>query len=242
MKQMRRSTAPESTAGIGAPEISRNEENALPHERFKPPLPRFAVCVSASVKKILLLAALLFCASTASAAEAHPREADGTPPNILIAYFSLSGNTRLIARDIQKMTGGDLFEIRPVHRYGPDFDTAVEQARQELAEHARPPLQEHVADITRYDVVFVGFPNWVGTMPMPVFTFLEQHDLSGKIIVPFCTHGTSGPSNTIQDLKSLNLHAEIRDHIAIYRNDVRDAEPRVRAWLDGLGYLKKEAS
>lgn len=187
---------------------------------------------------MLLLSLTAVVVAAAPSPAGQPAPPSQRAPNILIAYFSLSGNTRLIARDIQKMTGGDLFEIRPVHSYGPDFDTAVEQARRELAEQARPPLQEHVDDMARYDVVFVGFPNWVGTMPMPVFTFLEQHDFRGKTIVPFCTHGTSGPSNTVRDLKALNLHAAVRQHIAIYRNDVHSAEDRVRAWLKELGYLK----
>ena len=156
---------------------------------------------------------------------------------ILIAYFSLSGNTRLIAHDIQKMIGGDLFEIKAVRQYGPDFDTAVEQAREELRNNARPELQAKIPNIQDYDSIFVGFPNWVGTMPMAVFSFLEQHNFSGKTIVPFCTHGTSGVSNTVTDLKKLNLQATIREHIAFYRNDVKDAEVPVRNWLRNLGYL-----
>lgn len=116
----------------------------------------------------------------------------------------------------------------------------MEQARQELREQARPKLKENISDMSRYDVVFVGFPNWVGTMPMPVFSFLEQHDFRGKTIVPFCTHGTSGPANTINDLKALPLHATVRDALSVYRNDVRDAEGRVRAWLKDLGYLKED--
>ena len=72
---------------------------------------------------------------------------------------------------------------------------------------------------------------------MAVFSFLEQHDFTGKTLVPFCTHGTSGISNTISDLKKLNLHAEIREHIDFYRNDVKNAEEPVRNWLRELGYL-----
>lgn len=194
---------------------------------------RFRIALSCA------LAVLLFCASAIVAPNAEAAAAPA--PKILIAFFSLTGNTRLIARDIQKMTGGDLFEIRPVHGYGPDFDGAVEQARRELRENARPPLKETVSDIRSYDVVFVGFPNWVGTMPMPVFTFLEGHDLAGKTIVPFCTHGTSGPSNTFRDLAALPLHAVVLEGLAVYRNDVRSAEGRVRKWLHDLGYLKDEA-
>lgn len=162
-------------------------------------------------------------------------------PRILIAYFSLSGNTRVIARDIQKMTGGDLFEITPVKGYGPDFESALEQARAEFKMRARPQLKTRVADIDAYDVIFIGFPNWVGTMPMPVFSFLEQYDFSGKTLVPFCTHGTSGISDTISDLKKLPIKADIRDYIDFYRDEIKDADIRLRKWLGEPGYLKKDA-
>lgn len=194
-------------------------------------------------KAFLLKAALMLTFLCSSTFAAHAQQSgyvseQTSRPRILIAYFSLTGNTRLIAHDIQSMVGGDLFAIETVRQYGPDFDTAVEQAREELRNHARPELQEKVDNMQDYDIVFVGFPNWVGTMPMAMFTFLEQHDFSGKTIVPFCTHGTSGISDTISDLKKLNLQATIQEHIAIYRNDVRDAKATVREWLRGLGYLR----
>lgn len=190
------------------------------------------------LKGALALLCILFSMSVTHAQQSGNNSEPNSRPRILIAYFSLTGNTRLIAHDIQEMVGGDLFAIKAVRQYGPDFDTAVEQAREELRTAARPELQAKVANMQDYDTVFVGFPNWVGTMPMAMFTFLEQHDFSGKTIVPFCTHGTSGISNTINDLKELNLHANVREHIAIYRNDVRDAQETVRGWLRGLGYLR----
>lgn len=190
------------------------------------------------LKGTLALLCILFSMSVTHAQQSGNNSEPNSRPRILIAYFSLTGNTRLIAHDIQEMVGGDLFAIKAVRQYGPDFDTAVEQAREELRTAARPELQAKVANMQDYDTVFVGFPNWVGTMPMAMFTFLEQHDFSGKTIVPFCTHGTSGISNTINDLKELNLHANVREHIAIYRNDVRDAQETVRGWLRGLGYLR----
>lgn len=190
------------------------------------------------LKGTLALLCILFSMSVTHAQQSGNNSEPNSRPRILIAYFSLTGNTRLIAHDIQEMVGGDLFAIKAVRQYGPDFDTAVEQAREELRTAARPELQAKVANMQDYDTVFVGFPNWVGTMPMAMFTFLEQHDFSGKTIVPFCTHGTSGISNTISDLKGLNLHANVREHIAIYRNDVRDAQETVRGWLRGLGYLR----
>lgn len=189
------------------------------------------------MKKLLLILTLALCGAVSAHAQQNIDSGAVSRPRILIAYFSMSGNTRLIAQDIQRMMGGDLFEIKAVREYGPDFDSAVEQAREELRTGARPELRAKVSSMQDYDVVFVGFPNWVGAMPMAVFSFLEQHDFRGKTIVPFCTHGTSGISNTITDLKKLNLHAKIREHIAFYRNDVRDAEESVRTWLRGLGYL-----
>ena len=188
-------------------------------------------------KFILILVLTMVYAVSAHAQQNNNVGSAASHSRILVAYFSMSGNTRLIAHDIQRMTGGDLFEIKTVREYGPDFDSAVEQAREELRNDARPELQVKVANMQDYDVVFVGFPNWVGTMPMAVFSFLEQHDFTGKTLVPFCTHGTSGISNTISDLKKLNLHAEIREHIDFYRNDVKNAEESVRNWLRELGYL-----
>ena len=190
------------------------------------------------MKKIfLILALVMVCAMNAYAQKNSGSDSAVSSPRILVAYFSMSGNTRLIAQDIQRMTGGDIFEIKAVGEYGPDFDSAVEQAREELRNGARPELRAKVADMQDYDVVFVGFPNWVGTMPMAVFSFLEQYDFTGKILVPFCTHGTGGIDNTISDLKKLNIDAEIREHIDFYRNDVKNAEEPVRNWLRELGYL-----
>ena len=190
------------------------------------------------MKKIFFIPVLVMvCAVNAYAQKNSGSDSAISSPRILVAYFSMSGNTRLIAQDIQRMTGGDIFEIKAVGEYGPDFDSAVEQAREELRNGARPELRAKVADMQDYDVVFVGFPNWVGTMPMAVFSFLEQYDFTGKILVPFCTHGTGGIGNTISDLKKLNLDAEIREHIDFYRNDVKNAEEPVRNWLRELGYL-----
>lgn len=188
------------------------------------------------LKMLLVLAGLLLVTGAAQAAQAGR---DGADPRILIAYFSQSGNTRLIANDIQKLVGGDLFEIKTVRQYAPDFDTNVDQAREDLRNNARPKLAARVSNMAEYDVVFVGFPNWVGTMPMPVFSFLEQHDFKGKTIVPFCTHGTSGISNTVSDLRKLGLGAEVRQHIGIYRNDVPTAQKAVADWLGGLGYINQ---
>lgn len=153
---------------------------------------------------------------------------------ILIAYFSQSGNTRLIAEDIAYFTHGDLFEIKTKEPIVGDFDTLVQKARADRAANRRPELAAHVNNMNNYDIVFVGFPNWVGTMPMPVFSFLEQHSFKGKTLVPFCTHGTSGISDTISDLEKLNLGATVAPYFHVYRGDVANARADVGKWLKSL--------
>lgn len=157
---------------------------------------------------------------------------------ILVAYFSHSGNTRSIAAQIHDLVGGDLFEIKTVKKYNTDFETTVAEAMEEKSSNARPALAAKVDGIQGYDVVFLGFPNWCGTMPMALFSFLEQYDFGGKTIVPFCTHGSSGLSSTIEDLKKLAPQANVREALGVHRSDVRASDGTVKAWLGKLGYLQ----
>ncbi len=147
------------------------------------------------------------------------------------------GNTPRIASWIQNRTGGDLFSIRVVDKYPCYWDEILDRASNEKARRARPELVEGVSNIADYDVIFLGFPNWWYTIPMAVATFVEAHDLSGKTIIPFVTHGTSGVSRTVRDLKrllpsSVNLEKEI----GVYRSRVTGSRGDVEAWLDSLGY------
>ena len=111
------------------------------------------------------------------------------------------GNTEVVAKIIQEMTAGDLFRIEPVHAYPGDYTETTEVAKQEMRTNARPKLTGHMESMAPYGVVFLGYPIWWGTMPMPVFTFLEEYDLSGKTIAPFCTHEGSGLGRSVTDIK-----------------------------------------
>ena len=146
---------------------------------------------------------------------------------VLIAYFSWSGNTRKIAREIQQKIGGDVFEIVPVKNYGTDFHAAVEEARKELAANARPPLKNRVANMKDYDVVFIGFPNWVGTLPMPVHTFLEQYSFEGKTVIPFCTHGSGGLGDTVESLKKSLGNINILEPLSLGREEIDGARYKI---------------
>jgi flavodoxin len=167
--------------------------------------------------------------------------------NILIAYYSRSGynyvggsithlpvgNTEVIARMIQEMTGGDLFKIETVDSYPEDYTQTTEVAQSELNMGARPELSTHVENIDKYDTIFIGYPNWWGTMPMPVFTFFEEYDLSGKVIIPFCTHEGSGLSRSVKDIEKLNPNSEVFPALAIRGGSVKSPSSRksVEMWL-----------
>ncbi|TAJ44292.1 flavodoxin [Methanofollis fontis] len=171
----------------------------------------------------------------------------------LIAYYSRPGsnyvsgaivdlpvgNTEVIAKMIHEMTAGDLFHIEPVHAYPEDYTETTEVAQQELRTNARPELASHLQNIASFEVIFLGYPNWWGTMPMLVFTFLEGSDLSGKTIVPFCTHEGSGLGRSVSDIRKMCPKSTVLEGLAIRGGDVRNAQNAVSGWLQRLG-MKKE--
>ncbi len=158
-------------------------------------------------------------------------------PKILIAYFSHSGNTRIIAEDIHKNLGGDLFEIATVAAYPQDYNVVVDVARREQTANTRPALAANVENPASYDVVLLGFPNWWGTMPMAVFNFLEQSDFSGKRILPFCTHEGSGMGRSESDIKRLCPGATVVKGFAVRGSHVHAARVEVANWLRKAGLL-----
>ncbi|HTY53359.1 MAG TPA: flavodoxin [Methanomicrobiales archaeon] len=173
----------------------------------------------------------------------------------MVAYFSRPGNnyvggrivnlpvgnTEVVAKMIQGMTAGDLFRIEPVNPYPEDYTETTEVAREELRTNARPKLVGHLETLASYDVIFLGYPNWWGTMPMPVLTFLEAYDFSGKTIVPFCTHEGSGLGRSVTDIRTKCPRSTILDGLAIRGGDVKSAQDEVSAWLREIG-MKTQAS
>jgi flavodoxin len=154
---------------------------------------------------------------------------------VLIAYFSHSGNTRVIAREIQKNLGGDLFEIATIDPYPQDYNTVVNVAKREQNANSRPKLTAKVENMASYDPVFVGYPNWWGSMPMAVFNFLEQYDFSGKTILPFCTHGGSQLGHSEKDIVKLCPKATVKNGLAIRSSQVNAAQSHVANWLRQAG-------
>lgn len=127
--------------------------------------------------------------------------------------------------------GGDIFEIVTVNPYPTDYDSVVDQTKQEQEDNYRPQLKTKVENMDSYDVVFIGYPNWWGTMPMPVFTFLEEYDFSGKTIIPFCTHEGSGLGRSVEDITELCPQSTILDGLAIRGSSVKTAQDDVSEWL-----------
>lgn len=164
---------------------------------------------------------------------------------MLVAYFSLAGeqygvgvveegNTSIIAHMIAEQTGADLFEIEPVTPYPTTYQGLLDVSRQEMRDNARPEIAGTVDNMADYDTIFIGYPNWWGDMPMIVYSFLEGYDLSGKTVVPFCTHGGSGLSNTestIADITGGTMKKGLAIPGTTAQNDRDTARSKVTQWL-----------
>ena len=149
------------------------------------------------------------------------------------------GNTQYVAQLIQEMTDGDIFRILPQKPYPTDHRTLVDLAKEEQEQDARPAIAGKLEAPEAYDTIFIGYPNWWGDMPMILYTFLEQYDFSGKTLVPFCTHGGSGFSSTIQTIQAKQPGATvIREGYSLSRSRMERAPSGVAAWLKEIG-LKK---
>lgn len=152
---------------------------------------------------------------------------------ILVAYYSHSGNTKKVAELIHAQLDGDVFEIVPTKAYPNDYNSLVQVGKQEKEQNIYPEINEN-ADLTAYDTIFVGTPVWWYTMAGPLKTFLKENDFAGKTIVPFCTHGGGGASNTYSDIKKLAPAADVLEGYTSYEDSANEVE--VKKWIDGLGF------
>ncbi|MDO5595012.1 MAG: flavodoxin, partial [Eubacteriales bacterium] len=152
--------------------------------------------------------------------------------NILIAYFSWGGNTRGIAEEIQRQTGADLFEIEMVTPYSTDYNTVLDQAQEAQNNQDRPELSAHVEDMSQYDTIILGYPNWWASIPMPVASFLEEYDFSGKTIVPFCSHGGGRFGQSLTAITKLAPDAVLGEGLAVSYSGGSGLSGDVAAWLE----------
>ena len=181
--------------------------------------------------------------------------------DVLVAYFSWAdnavladdvdavsspsvippGNVQQLAGWVQEETGGDLFSIRVTDPYPSDWDECLDRANQERGENARPELEERVENLDDYDTVFLGYPNWWYGVPMPLLTFLEENDLSGKQVYLFCSHGTGGLANSVEIITEATPDAVISDNIFdCYEEDAASSREDIQNWVAETGYSAQD--
>lgn len=190
-----------------------------------------------------------------AAPEKDEESESASEEKILIAYFSnpqtdgvdanssasrkiddngdVVGNVQYTASFIQKQVGGDLFRIETVEGYPADYNDTTDKAKDEQNANARPELTNHLDDVSQYEKVYIGFPNWWGDMPMAVYSFFDEYDFSGAEINVFVLHGGSRASGTVSTIRSLEPDATVNDDpLTLYWNEISDAETLVENWLN----------
>lgn len=162
---------------------------------------------------------------------AQNTSADGNG-KILIAYFSWGGNTEGIAEEIQSQTGADIFEITMVNPYSSDYNTVLDEAQRDQNAQARPELANHIDNMDEYDIVMIGYPNWWASIPMPVASFLEEYDFSGKTILPFCSHGGGRFGQSLTAIAKLAPNAAMGEALSIHYSGGSELSGDVSEWLN----------
>lgn len=213
------------------------------------------------ISTLLIAAVMLTLISCGTAPDAESSPAAAAPVDggeVLVAYFSWAdnailaddvdavsspsvispGNVQQLAGWVQEATGGDIFSIRVTEPYPSGWDECLSRANEERGADARPELVENVEDFERYDTVFLGYPNWWYGVPMALLSFLETHDLSGKQVYLFCSHGTGGFANSVRIITDAAPEAIISDDIFdCYEEDAPDSRDAVTSWVQGLGLM-----
>lgn len=177
--------------------------------------------------KTILSAAVLSLLAIKAAAAAQGKR--------LVMYFSWSGNTRFIASQIHEKVGGDLVEIELAKPYSANYDTCLDEALRDQERRARPELKTKIVDMEQYDVVFLGYPNWWASIPMPIASLLEQYDFSGKTIVPFVSHGGGRLGQSVTDIAKISPRSTILEALSVPYRGGKSLPDDIDAWLRKIG-------
>ena len=157
----------------------------------------------------------------------------------LVVYFSWSGNTRAVAEEIQKQIGADVFEIALAHPYSSNYKTVIDEAQRDQNMQARPVIENRVDQMEQYDIVLLGYPNWWASIPMPIATFLEEYDFSGKTIVPFCSHGGGRFGQSLTAIVKLAPNANMGAALSINYSGGSSLISDISGWLTQNGIQKQ---
>ncbi len=199
------------------------------------------------ISKVLTLALLLIAlvitgcsskdANGASSTNTQIKSSEGVTPvmnnqKALVAYYSWSGNTRAVAEEIHKQVGGDIVEIVPEKPYSETYAVTVAKAKQEQLFKSRPAVKTKIANFADYDVIYIGYPNWWGSMPAHIATFVESYNWDGKKVVPFFTHGGGGIQNCEKHLKErIKGNATFAEPLVLSGSSAKSAQGEIAAWL-----------
>ena len=161
-------------------------------------------------------------------------------PKVLVLYYSQTSNTKAVATEIATKLGADIEEIIPVNPYDGDFRATIERCMQEREQGIITEIQPVAADIAKYDVIFIGYPIWFGTYAPPIATFLDQVDLSGKKVVPFCTFGSGGLESSIKDLNEKQPNAQVLEGYGVRAARLEAMPEEIDQFLKANGFLEGE--
>ena len=156
-------------------------------------------------------------------------ETTSTAEKTLVVYFSHTGTTKGVAEYIHEIVGGDIIELEPVNAYPEGYSDALDPAKQEQNENARPAVKTKIDNFDSYETIYMGYPIWWGTVPMMMFTFMESYDFSGKTVIPFATSGGTGINQSISDIRDTIPDADVKDGLLVRDND------EILPWLQELG-------
>ena len=195
----------------------------------------------------LVVAGLLMTISCSGNTGTKEKKVMEKNAKVLIVFFSHAGenyavgnikvgNTKLVADEIQKVTGGDEFEIVAERNYDMPYASLTKLAKEEQERNEKPAFKGEVKDIDQYNTVFIGGPVWWGTYPQVMFSFFDKYDLNGKTIIPFTTHEGSGLGSVVEDLKKLYPNATFKEAFSIYGHETRNDLSKVDKWIKSLGY------
>ena len=185
-----------------------------------------------------ILSSVLVGLALSRPAVAVAAETEAGPTRVAIVFFSQSGNTRQMAEMIRAQTGGEWIELVPQDAYSQNYREVVARGKRELDGKIKPVLKDgKVPSIEKYDIVFIGSPNWFNTYATPLATFLAGNAFKGKVVIPFCTYGSKA-GNTMADIVQACPGAVAKDGLGLRGKDVKENAAKVTQWLDGLG-LKK---
>ena len=156
--------------------------------------------------------------------------------NVLVVYFSHTGNTENVANFIHEAVGGDIIKLETEEQYTDNYNDLLDIAQEEQNDNARPALSTQIDNIDNYDTIFLGYPIWWGDMPMALYTFLDEYDLSGKTITPFTTSGGSGLSGTPSNIEDEEPNATVTEGLSVRDSSSKNSQSAVNEWLSEIGF------